>query len=76
MKPFPIEAIGRGFHSGGYVGAFSPSMERIIKSIIRPPTLHLFSGASLIGDVRVDLQHPNATINKDVLKFKIGRAHV
>lgn len=69
MKSFLLEAIGRGFHTGEYAGAFSPNIERIIHSIIRAPTLHLFSGASTIGDVRVDLCHPNATVNADVFEF-------
>ncbi len=69
MKPFPIAVVGRGFHKGGYAGAFSPSIERIIRSIVDSPCLHLFSGASVIGDERVDLNHANATIHQDVFDF-------
>ena len=58
-----------GLNSGKYQGAFPRSISRTIESVIKHPCLHLFSGSSLIGDCRVDLEHRNATDNKDVYKF-------
>ena len=58
-----------GFHKGDYPGAFPPKVERKIRTIVSSPCLHLFSGSSTIGDVRVDLSHPNATLNEDVYRY-------
>jgi hypothetical protein len=58
-----------GFHKGEYQGAFPPAVEKRIKTLVSPPCLHLFSGSSRIGDCRVDLEHPNATVHDDVYHF-------
>lgn len=41
----------------------------IIKSVLYGKILHLYSGSSFIGDVRIDLEHPNATHNCRVEDF-------
>jgi len=61
--------IGMGFNNSGYPGAFTKPVDNIIKSHISGKVLHLFSGASLIGDCRVDIEHANATQNCDVKEF-------
>ena len=58
-----------GFQNGDYPGAFPPKVDERIRKIVASPCLHLFSGSSKIGDVRVDLTHPNATDHIDVFKF-------
>ena len=58
-----------GFNNTGYPGAFTPTVERIIKSHLSGRVLHLFSGQSLIGDERVDIEHKNATLNCNVKEF-------
>ena len=58
-----------GIQTTGYVGAFPPAVERRVGQIAEHPLLHLFSGRSRLGDVRVDLERPEATINCDVLEF-------
>ena len=69
MKPFPVIVIGRGTHKGDYPGAFPIPVERVIEGTIKSPCLHLFSGSSKIGDVRVDLKHKSATVHTDIFKF-------
>ena len=61
-----------GFHRGDYPGAFPPKVEERIRKIVASPCLHLFSGSSRIGDERVDLTNPNATVNQDVFVFIMG----
>jgi len=63
------EATGMGFDNTGYPGAFTPPIEAIIKSLITENTLHLFSGQSTIGKIRVDIEHPNATLKMNVKDF-------
>ena len=58
-----------GFNNTGYPGAFPPRVESRIRAIAESPCLHLFSGRSKIGDVRVDFDRPEATRNVDVLEF-------
>jgi len=58
-----------GINNSGYPGAFTKPVKQIIKSVIYGKVLHLYSGSSLIGDERVDLEHPNATINCRVENF-------
>ena len=69
MRKFEIEAIGMGTNNTGYPGAFPPAIQDLIASIITENTLHLFSGSSKIGRVRVDDKHSNATINIDIRNF-------
>lgn len=58
-----------GFNNTGYPGAFTPTVEKIIKGVIESPSLNLYSGRSKIGDVRVDLTRPEATHNMSVEDF-------
>lgn len=58
-----------GFRTKNYPGAFPPKVEKLIRSIAESPCLHLFSGTSSIGDVRVDIERPEATDNLDVFDF-------
>lgn len=53
-----------------YPGAFNPNVEKKIKEIIgQKYCIHLFSGSSTIGHVRVDFDHPHATRNQNVYDF-------
>lgn len=63
------EALGMGFNNTGYPGAFTPTVESIIKAHIKGRVLHLFSGSSFIGDERIDIEHPNATKQMNVDDF-------
>lgn len=58
-----------GFNQTGYPGAFPPKVEERIRKLAESPSLHLFSGRSKIGDVRVDFERPEATVNADVFEF-------
>lgn len=67
-----------GINATGYPGAFTAVVNGIIESVIQrvqtwegdpPRLLHLFSGVSNIGDVRVDISRPEATVNADVREF-------
>jgi len=69
MEEFEYTVAPLGFQRYGYAGAFTPQVEKIILSLIQPPTLHLFSGKSKIGDERVDIMCKEATINDDVFNF-------
>ena len=82
-KNFEIEISGLGMNNTGYPGAFTPTVNNIIQEIQNSlyqtlasysepkmvQILHLFSGVSKIGDVRVDIERPEATDNIDVLDF-------
>lgn len=58
-----------GFNNTGYPGGFPSRVIKRIESITESPSLHLFSGSSKIGDVRIDINHKNATINTNVYDF-------
>ena len=58
-----------GFPRADYPGAFPSKVEDRIKVLAQSPCLHLFSGTSKIGDVRVDIERPEATLNMNVLDF-------
>ena len=60
-----------GIQNAGYPGAFPPKVEARIRKLVASPCLHLFSGRSKIGDVRVDLERPEATVNMDVFDYLI-----
>jgi len=63
MKIFNYEALGMGTARGIYGGEFTPVVEKLIRYwLLKYPgeVLHLFSGNSRIGDVRVDIDNPNA----------------
>lgn len=66
---FEIEAKFMGYNRHKYPGAFPDEVEKVIKQLVREPCLHLFSGTSKIGRVRIDLERPEATKNMDVLEF-------
>lgn len=69
MRKFELEAVGMGTNNTGYVGAFPPAIQDLIKRTVSGKVLHLFSGSSLIGDERVDIEHLNATIHTDIRSF-------
>lgn len=64
-----VEVIGMGFNNTDYPGAFTLPVQQIIKSVIYGKVLQLYSGSSLIGDERVDIEHLNATKNMNVDDF-------
>lgn len=75
---FEIGIKGLGFQRKRYPGAFTPTVEKSIgemldriQKVSNSPIriLHLFSGISLIGDIRVDIERPEATHREDVLDF-------
>lgn len=66
---FPIEKMFMGYNRHNYNGAFPENVETVIKNLVRSPCLHLFSGTSKMGDVRVDIERKEATINMDVFEF-------
>lgn len=68
-KSFEIEACGLGRNYHSYPGSFTNKVRRIILDTVKGSVLHLFSGVSEIGDVRVDLTRPEATDNVDVFAF-------
>ncbi len=66
------EIIFGSVRAGQYPGAFPPQVEKIITKLIGAdrPVLHLFSGGSEIGDVRVDINpNSNATHKVDAFEF-------
>lgn len=69
MRRFEFEVLGMGMNTSGYPGAFTKPVHDIIKSVIYGSVLHLYSGSSLIGTERVDLDHPNATVNIRVEEY-------
>jgi hypothetical protein len=76
VKRFKFEVMGMGFNNSSYPGAFTKPIEDIIRNHIAGTVLHLFSGSSLIGDTRVDINHKNATLNYDVKDFiKTDKEH-
>lgn len=75
---FDYEFKGLGFQTKGYPGAFTPIVEHDIKKALiqirrdkgKPiKVLHLFSGVSAIGDIRVDIERQEATDRVDVMAF-------
>lgn len=69
MRKFNFEVLGLGMNNNDYPGAFTKPVQDIINSLISSPCLHLYSGSSLIGDCRIDIEHQNATDNLDVDQF-------
>lgn len=69
MRAFEIEALPMGANDGQYPGSFTPIVKGIIKSVLYGKVLNLYSGSSLIGDERIDLEHPNATLHCKVEDF-------
>ena len=69
MRKFELECLPPSATTGEYPGAFPPNVELEIKRLIGGSVLHLFSGSSLIGDERIDINHPNASKNMNVKDF-------
>ena len=69
MRKFKFEVLGMGMNNSDYPGAFTEPVKQIIKSVVYGRVLHLYSGSSLIGNERVDLEHPSATRNMRVEEF-------
>jgi len=69
MRKFKFDVLGMGMNNSDYPGAFTEPVKQIIKSVISGKVLHLYSGSSFIGDERVDIDHPNATLNIRVEDF-------
>jgi len=75
-RKFEFEVLGMGFNNSSYPGAFTKPVEYIIQSHIEGRILHLFSGNSLIGNERIDINNSNATLNCDVRDFiKTDKRH-
>ena len=64
-----IELIKVGNGNKEYPGNFTPKEIEIIKRNCIGKVLHLFSGNSRIGDLRVDFSNPNANYKTDVFIF-------
>lgn len=69
MDKFEIEVLGMGMKDYAYAGSFTQPVRKIITSLLYGKVLHLFSGSSLIGNERVDSEHPNATVHCKVNDF-------
>jgi len=69
MRKFEIDYLPPSATTGEYPGAFPPNVEIEILRLINGKVLHLFSGSSLIGAERIDIEHPNATTNVNVKEF-------
>ena len=61
-----------GFNNTGYAGGFPSRVEKRIKRIVKSPCLHLFSGSSLIGDERVDINQTRTTTWTEICFFWYG----
>lgn len=72
MRKFDFEVLGMGMNNSDYPGAFTEPVKQIIKSVIYGKVLNLYSGSSFIGDVRVDINHPNANYKLNVDDFIKG----
>ena len=68
-KDFGVHIEGLGFNTTGYPGAFTPKVARILEDVVFGKVLHLFSGTSTIGEVRVDIERPEATLRQNVFDF-------
>lgn len=66
---YELESLPLGINNTGYAGAFTKNVESVIKSVIHGKVLHLYSGRSYIGDVRVDYERPEATHKMSVEEF-------
>lgn len=68
---FPTEVKFMGYNRHKYNGAFPDKVEQDIENLVirSKNILHLFSGTSKIGQVRIDIERPEATKNIDVFEF-------
>ena len=69
MEEKIMKIIKAGNCDHRYVGGFSKTEIEIIEKSSEGKVLHLFSGKSNIGQVRVDFSQPEATHNQDVFEF-------
>lgn len=69
MRKFELEAISGNVLVNKYHGAFAVEVDKVIRQTISGSVLHLYSGSSLMGDERIDIEHPSATTNCDVEDF-------
>ena len=69
MRKFEHEVLFMGVNDSGYAGAFTKEVQAVINSVIYGKVLHLYSGVSLIGEERIDLESPQATANMMVEDF-------
>ena len=56
-------------NGGKYPGSFTKKEYSWLSQFSKGKILHLFSGSSQLGDIRVDLANLAATINADVFKY-------
>lgn len=64
-----LEIINVGNGTNKYPGNFTKKENKIITNNIKGNTIHLFSGISTIGHIRVDYSCKEATHNIDVFDF-------
>ena len=69
MRKFELECLAPSATDGKYPGAFPPLVEVEIKRLVKGKVLQLFSGSSLIGEEKIDIEHRNATRNMNVKDF-------
>jgi len=69
MRKFELDYLPPSATTGEYPGAFPPEVDVVIRQLVSGKILQLFSGSSLIGEERVDIEHPNATQNMNVKEF-------
>ena len=69
MRKFELDWLPPSATTGEYPGAFPPKVDTVLRRLVKGRILHLFSGSSLIGDERIDIEHPNATKNMNVKEF-------
>ena len=64
-------ATGKAKTRPGYRGGFPSEVERILKKLVAgsDKVLHLYSGRSDIGNIRVDLEQPEATHKMTVEEY-------
>lgn len=69
MRKFELEAISGIPIVNQYPGSFPLSVDTIIRRTIKGKVSHLFSGSSILGEERIDIDHSNATKNMNVKEF-------
>lgn len=72
MRKFELACLPPSVPTGEYPGAFPPEVDIVIRQLVGGRVLQLFSGSSLIGEERIDIEHPNATQNINVKDFIAG----
>ena len=69
MRKFELDYLPPSATTGEYTGAFPPNVDVVIRRLVKGSVLQLFSGSSLIGEERIDIEHPNATRKMNVKDF-------